>query len=161
MAGPSPQQRAMPRSAAARQAAPRLRWRATRVPQQQASQHSWQPSPRSRLRCYQRRAHALPSHAHHEPARMLSLDGRCVALAESHTRLSDRLVSRAYAAVARHTRSHLPPDRITLTAGKPSKLSSVPSSVLSSACCACWSVGTRSLQLELGCWSVRLGCTTS
>ena len=54
------------------QASVTLQWRGTRVLQQQASRRSWQPSPRSRPRCYRQRARALPMHVRLEPARLHS-----------------------------------------------------------------------------------------
>ena len=57
-----------------------------------------------RCRCSRQPAHALPLHAHREPARLLSVADRCQASAESHAGLCGRLASCCDAAVARETR---------------------------------------------------------
>ena len=105
MIGGQPPQSTMAGSLAAWQLAVTLQGRAALVLQQPSIQRSWQPPPRSRLRCHRRRAHALPMHAHLEPVRLLSLDGRCQPSAQSHARLCGRLASCGDAAVASNTRA--------------------------------------------------------
>ena len=98
--GVRPRQRALLSAVAAWQAAAALHSQRTRELRQQASNHSWQPSPRSRLRCYRERAYAPPMHGHLELSRLLRLADRCLASAESFGRHSGRHASCCGAAVA-------------------------------------------------------------